>query len=214
VDVRRRNVLVVDDEPEVVEAIQDLLRREYRVLGATRAREGIDILAHEQVDVVMTDQSMPDMSGWSCSITSAERTPTRRACWSPAMPTCSRHRRHQRGRVYRYITKPWEAGELQAVVRDAVERHDLVVERQQRAGRSSNGRTRSSRSRTPRSPRRTRLNRASFTWAATSYARRLAILLPLVDLAARHDEVGEPLRGWLQGMARATVDASTSSSTK
>ena len=33
------------------------------------------------------------------------------------------------GNVFRYITKPWEPEELEAVVRQAVEQHDLIVEK-------------------------------------------------------------------------------------
>ena len=37
----RHTLLVVDDEPDVVKSVQDLLRRRYRVLGATRAKEAV-----------------------------------------------------------------------------------------------------------------------------------------------------------------------------
>src|SRR5207245_6863198 len=37
---RRHSILVIDDEPDVVESVRDLLRLDYRVLCATRAREG------------------------------------------------------------------------------------------------------------------------------------------------------------------------------
>ena len=33
------------------------------------------------------------------------------------------------GNVYRYITKPWDPEELETVIRQAVERYDLLVER-------------------------------------------------------------------------------------
>ena len=45
---RRHAILVVDDEPDVVQSLHDLLRLQYRVFGATRAEDGIKIL-HEQV---------------------------------------------------------------------------------------------------------------------------------------------------------------------
>ena len=51
---RRHVILVVDDEPDVVQSVQDLLRLEYRVLGATRADEAIKILQEHEVDVVDT----------------------------------------------------------------------------------------------------------------------------------------------------------------
>ena len=60
---RRHTVLVVDDEPDVVASVKDLLRLDYKVIGATRAAEGLDILDRENVHVVMTDQRMPEMTG-------------------------------------------------------------------------------------------------------------------------------------------------------
>src|SRR5215217_7021483 len=60
---RRHTILVVDDEADVVKSVKDLLRLEYNVLTATRAEEAMNILAGNEVDVVMTDQRMPDMTG-------------------------------------------------------------------------------------------------------------------------------------------------------
>ena len=56
-------LLVVDDEADLVHSVQDLLRFDYRVLGATRAVDGLKIMQHEQVHIVMTDQRMPGMTG-------------------------------------------------------------------------------------------------------------------------------------------------------
>src|SRR5262249_4367468 len=56
-------LLVVDDELDIVHSLQDLLRFDYRVLGATRAVEGLQIVQREQVHIVMTDQRMPEMTG-------------------------------------------------------------------------------------------------------------------------------------------------------
>ena len=56
-------LLVVDDEPDLVQSVKDLLRFEYRVLGATRASEGLRIMSVENVQIVMSDQRMPEMTG-------------------------------------------------------------------------------------------------------------------------------------------------------
>src|SRR6266849_6596498 len=61
--VRKHTILVVDDEADVVQSIQDLLRLDYRVLGTTRAVEALKILEKEDVHIVMTDQRMPEMTG-------------------------------------------------------------------------------------------------------------------------------------------------------
>ena len=56
-------LLVVDDEPDLVQSVKDLLRFEYKVLGATRASEGLRLMSAENVQIVMSDQRMPEMSG-------------------------------------------------------------------------------------------------------------------------------------------------------
>src|SRR5262245_49517577 len=59
----RHTLLVVDDEPDIVHSVQSLLRREYRVLGATSAAEGMNLIRDNEVHVVMTDQRMPETTG-------------------------------------------------------------------------------------------------------------------------------------------------------
>src|SRR5438874_3419432 len=56
-------LLVVDDEPDLVQSVKDLLRFDYKVLIATRAVEGLQIMQREKVHIVMSDQRMPEMTG-------------------------------------------------------------------------------------------------------------------------------------------------------
>ena len=57
-------VLFLDDEPNILKAIQRLLRNEpMRVLTATDPNEALDILRETPTQVVVTDQRMPSMSG-------------------------------------------------------------------------------------------------------------------------------------------------------
>ena len=128
---RRHSILVIDDEPDVVESVRDLLRLDYRVLGATRAREGIGILAQEAIDVVMTDQRMPEMTGVELLHHVRETHPDAiRLLFTGYADIRAVIDAINRGSVYRYITKPWDPDELQSIIRDAVERHDLIEERQ------------------------------------------------------------------------------------
>src|SRR6184192_2636003 len=127
---RRHSILVIDDEPDVVESVRDLLRLDYRVLGATRAREGIGILAQEAIDVVMTDQRMPEMTGVELLHHVRETHPDAvRLLFTGYADIRAVIDAINEGKVYRYITKPWDPDELQAIIREACERYDLIVER-------------------------------------------------------------------------------------
>ena len=61
--VTKHTLLVVDDEPDVCDSVHDLLRREFRVLKAKSAAEGIDLMRQNEVHIIMTDQRMPQITG-------------------------------------------------------------------------------------------------------------------------------------------------------
>src|SRR5262249_37287459 len=125
-------LLVVDDEADLVHSVQALLRFEYRVLGATRAAEGLKMLEREQVHIVMTDQRMPEMTGVEFLRRLREVSPdTVRLLFTAYADIKAVVDAINQGNVYRYITKPWEPQELQAVLRQAAEYYDLLTERKQ-----------------------------------------------------------------------------------
>ena len=97
--VARQCLLVVDDEPEVVHSLQDLLRFDYRVLGTTRATEGLKILEREKVHIVMSDQRMPEMTG----VEFLQQLRSHASRYRP--PAVHRLRRHQ-GRHRRHQPGP------------------------------------------------------------------------------------------------------------
>jgi signal transduction histidine kinase len=126
----RHCLLVVDDEPEVVQSLQDLLRFDYRVLGANRASEGLRILEREPVQIVMTDQRMPEMSGVEFLGQLRESHPdVVRLLFTGFADVHTVVDAVNQGNVFRYVTKPWDPGELQSVLRQAAERYDLLAER-------------------------------------------------------------------------------------
>ena len=57
-------VLFVDDEANILKALKRLLRNEpYQVLTATCAEEALDQFRRSEIQVVVSDQRMPEMSG-------------------------------------------------------------------------------------------------------------------------------------------------------
>src|SRR5438093_1056749 len=128
----RKTILVVDDEPDVVRSVKDLLRLDYRVLGATRASEALEVMQKEPVQVVMSDQRMPEMSGVEFLRRVREMRPDAvRLLFTGYADIRAVIDAINQGNVYRYITKPWDPDELQTVIREACDRYDLVAERKQ-----------------------------------------------------------------------------------
>ena len=59
-------ILLVDDEPRIVSALQRLLRREgYRILTADSGAAALVILNQESVDIILSDLRMPEMDGFA-----------------------------------------------------------------------------------------------------------------------------------------------------
>jgi signal transduction histidine kinase len=123
-------LLVVDDEADLVHSVQDLLRFDYRVLGATRAADGLKIMEQEQVHIVMSDQRMPEMTGVEFLKRLRQSYPdVVRLLFTAYADIKAVTDAINQGSVYRYITKPFEPQELQAVLKQAVEHVELVAER-------------------------------------------------------------------------------------
>jgi len=62
-DTHRYGILVVDDEDAILESLELTLGSEYQIFTATSGEQGLEILAREQIALVISDQVMPGMSG-------------------------------------------------------------------------------------------------------------------------------------------------------
>src|SRR5271166_3157544 len=128
-----RKVLVVDDEPDVLRSVHDLLRIDYEVVTCQGASEALDHLkGASDIAVILSDQRMPGMSGVEL-LQQARliRPETTRLLFTAYADIHAVINAINQGQVFRYITKPWETEELESVIRQAVERHDMIVERNQ-----------------------------------------------------------------------------------
>src|SRR5262249_50522619 len=123
-------LLVVDDEPDLVQSVQDLLHFDYRVLGATRASEGLAILEREAVQIVMSDQRMPEMTGVEMLAHVKEKHPEAvRLLFTAYADMDAVIDAINQGNVYRYISKPWEVADLKATLKQAYDYYQLQDER-------------------------------------------------------------------------------------
>ena len=123
-------VLFVDDEINILKALQRLLRHEsWTVLTASRASEALELLERSPAQVVVSDQRMPEMSG--VDLLSAIRTrhpDVVRMMLTGYTEMNVAVEAINRGEIYRLITKPWNDEELKATLRQAFDHHDLKNE--------------------------------------------------------------------------------------
>ncbi|MBC7128710.1 MAG: response regulator [Thermoplasmatales archaeon] len=59
-----RKILVVDDEKEIVELVENMLREKYRIIKAYSGKECIEKARKEKPDLILLDIMMPEMDGW------------------------------------------------------------------------------------------------------------------------------------------------------
>jgi signal transduction histidine kinase len=201
---QRHTVLVVDDESDVVASVKDLLRLDYKVLGATRAAEGLALLEREPVHVVMTDQRMPETTGVELLAQVRERRPdAMRLLFTGYADIRAVVDAINLGSVYRYITKPWDPDELMAIIREACERYDLIAERKELMSQlqRKNAELEAANAELKRADE---LKNAFIRVASHELRTPLTILMGMSDLAARQGTV-EPLHSWLNRINAAAL---------
>lgn len=124
-------VLVVDDEANILKSVHSLLRREYRIITRDNGPDALAYLRDApSVAAVLADQRMPGMTGVEVLHQAAIIRPeTTRVLFTAYTDLRVVIDAINQGDVFRYVGKPWEPGELEAAVRQAVERHELLAEK-------------------------------------------------------------------------------------
>jgi len=133
-DSEQATLLCIDDEAQILSALKRLFRPlPYRVLTATSGKEGLEILAKETVHVVISDMRMPQMDGAAFLEQVSDGWPqTVRLLLTGYADLGSAVDAVNKGRIYAYLSKPWDDDGLVLTVRRAVEQQALeaLVQRQ------------------------------------------------------------------------------------
>ncbi len=122
-------LLVVDDEPQVLMALKDLLEEEYEVRVETSPRQALSLLQSDPaISVVISDQRMPEMPG-------DEFLARARACSAATRLLITGYadlkaviRAINEGKVFGYISKPWDPNHVMLTVHKAVEYYEMTRE--------------------------------------------------------------------------------------
>jgi DNA-binding NtrC family response regulator len=124
-------LLIVDDEVNILHSLRRLLRHEgYRILTAGNAGEGFEILARNNVDVIISDQRMPEMSGTEFLNRVRDLHPaTVRIVLSGYTDLGSVTDAINKGAIYKFLTKPWDDDLLRANIAEAFRWRDLNTDK-------------------------------------------------------------------------------------
>ena len=128
----RGHLLIVDDEEQILRALRRQFRREYEIYTATSAGEALRILEEAPVQVVISDQRMPGITGSEFLSQVKDHYPEAVSLLLTGyadLQTVIEAVNH--GNIYRYLTKPWDPDELNATVRAAFDRYALAAHNRQ-----------------------------------------------------------------------------------
>jgi len=123
------SVLYIDDEEHNLISFKSTFRREYNIHVATSGKSGLEIMEKNEINLVITDQRMPEMTG----VQFLEKV-------KDLYPDCVRMimtgfsdmdaiiQAINKGNIYRYITKPWNRAELKITIDSAFEVYHLKLQ--------------------------------------------------------------------------------------
>jgi diguanylate cyclase (GGDEF)-like protein/PAS domain S-box-containing protein len=134
-DVARTTLLIVDDDPLMIAMLTDLFDNDgYQIVSASCAEDGFDVLALNDVQVILCDQSLPGMNGTDFLHRVKEMYPdTLRIILSGKSDTATIMAAFNCGAIFRFYTKPWDGKLLRENIRDAFQYRRLIDETRPRA---------------------------------------------------------------------------------
>lgn len=123
-------ILVVDDEEEILFSLRGLLRQEFDLFTAASGAEALDVMRRHAIHVLMTDQRMPQMTGVELLEQSRAVCPEAvRIVFTGYADIKAVIDAINQGRIFRYLTKPWDPDELVAALRQGCEEYDRLTAR-------------------------------------------------------------------------------------
>lgn len=125
-----RMLLLVDDEPNILSALRRQLRGAgYQILTASSGHEGLDLLLRNKVDVIVSDQRMPGMTGVEFLRTVKQMYPeTVRIVLSGFTELQAVTDAVNEGAIYKFLTKPWDDMQLREHIAQAFKHKEMADE--------------------------------------------------------------------------------------
>lgn len=122
-------VLFVDDERNILSSLERLfMDAPLSVMTATNASDALNILTCNTISVVVSDNLMPEMTGIEFFQRAKHTSPESiRILMTAHADLRSAIDAINKGEVYKFLTKPWDDGELKDIVFEAVRRHKLIL---------------------------------------------------------------------------------------
>jgi len=122
-------VLIVDDEPGIVESLSKIFKREgMQVLTAGDGQAGLELLRRQRVGVLLTDLMMPRTTGMDLLKAAKTVAPETEVVLMTAYGTVETAVEAMKEGAYDFVTKPLKRAHVVRIVKNALEKQSLVVE--------------------------------------------------------------------------------------
>lgn len=126
------SILYVDDEESNLRIFKSSFRRHYTIFTAISGKEGLEILSTNAIQLVISDQKMPEMTGVEFLERVAENYPnTVRIILTAYSDTEDIMRAINKCGIFRYLVKPWNKDEMLLTIDKALETYYLRTENRQ-----------------------------------------------------------------------------------
>jgi len=126
---KQASLLFVDDEQRVLKSMRAMFRREYDVHVANSGAQALEILAEQSIDVVISDQRMPEMTGVEVLSTVKARCPSAvRILLTGYADLAAVEASINEAEVFRYLMKPCSAPEIKEAIEAGLAMDDSVSE--------------------------------------------------------------------------------------
>ncbi|SYZ71910.1 Response regulator receiver protein [Candidatus Zixiibacteriota bacterium] len=123
-------ILLVDDSPLILKALERMLKnRGYEIFRAASGHEALEVLNAYEIDLIITDENMPGLSG--TNLLGALKTlypDVIRIMLTGMQDVEVLKNAINKGEIYRFFTKPWDDFELSIAVRQGLQQRQLQKE--------------------------------------------------------------------------------------
>ncbi|TDF37384.1 response regulator [Alteromonadaceae bacterium M269] len=123
-------VLCVDDEKNILNSMKRLLRKQpCKLLTAESGADALELMKSNKVHLIISDMRMPNMTGAELLEQVAENSPdTYRILLTGFADMESTVAAVNKGKIHRYMQKPWDNDELIAAIEEGIEAVSLKAE--------------------------------------------------------------------------------------
>ncbi len=128
-ELEKPTILYVDDEESNLRIFKNTFRKKYNVVTALSAMEGLKILENEKIDLILSDQRMPGMSGIEFLKLAFEKYPDLNRILITAYSDYDILKDAVNEiKIFQYVEKPWNEDDIQGTIDSAIKIHRLQIE--------------------------------------------------------------------------------------